>query len=148
MGIDITAPNTDLEASPIMIDMSAYDAIGQGTWAIKTSTGATTWVWYNSTNADADNITYKVYIPAGDYDIAVTYASSTSGGIVDFYVDGTERLSIDTYAGAGIQTSALKGSTFNIATSGLYDVKIQIDGQNGASGGHYALIHHISLFQT
>lgn len=127
----------------------SYDSIGQGTWVV----GALVpqylgWQFYNSTHANLDNISWKVYLAAGTYTLLWLVTTWINGAIVDFDVNGTEIASFDIYSAGDVRNVLKKQTGIVIGASGLYTLKLRADGKNPASGDYYCNTSYLALWRT
>ena len=118
----------------ITIIAYSYSSIGQGTWGLTFNDGR---IWRgafkNLTQANGDNASYKVYLDAGTYTLLVVGQAWGSGAITDLYLDAVEVASFDWYAASAAHNTRKIQSGIVVASSGIYDLKVQIDGKSGAS---------------
>lgn len=140
----------DVGEGHILILPYNYSSIGQGTWAIYIQVDdLLQGVLYNSTHADADNISYKVYLQAGTYTLTLLSRKTPSSGILDFDIDSTEIASLDLYnAVTAIYNQLSTYTNISIATSGLYTLKARVHGKNAGSDNYFVLIQSICLWRT
>jgi len=127
-------------------------AQGAGTWAWVKDTNVLTLQGYmanEATNADADNISFEVWLDAGTYSFAVNYSTDNNTGIVDIDIDGTEIVTaLDTYSAAVVYDVRNVTTSIAIADSGLKTVRFTLDGKNGASSDHRFRFHFFRFWKT
>ncbi|KKN72608.1 hypothetical protein LCGC14_0408500 [marine sediment metagenome] len=126
-----------------------YNSIGQGTWVISIdSVFALNTRFWNPTQADGDNVTYKVYLAAGTYTLRILGRTQNVYGIGDIYIDAAEVASFDWYSGSTIEAVVFSQTSISVATSGFKDIKIIVDGKNGSSSSYYINLHSIAFWRT
>jgi len=146
---EVDMPTGEAGEGHITILPFNYNSIGQGTWALVDGAGAYwgEWQWRNTTNANADNITYKVYLAEGTYTLALLVAKHGNAPIVDVDIAGVEKASFDLYA--AVQANNTRVTQTAIAmTAGLKDLRIRVDGKHGSSGGYQFNLQAIALWRT
>lgn len=127
----------------------SYNSIGQGTWVIFTWTSqALNLLFYNSTAADGDNISYKVYLDAGTYTLAFFSAYSPDAAIVDFDIDAVEVASFDCYAAGDTPNQRDIQTGIAIASAGLKTLRMRADGHNPSSSAYKIKATYIALWRT
>jgi hypothetical protein len=127
----------------------AYDSIGQGTWAFTSTPNAWSgYFWQNSSHADGDNISYKVYLAAGTYSIRLLARKGNNAPVVDIDIDGAEVASFDLYAGSDQENQLLSDTGNVISTGGLKTLRLRVDGKNGSSSDYCARIGLVILWRT
>jgi len=135
--------------SPLNIFTIKPASIGQGTWVAGASTSSIfNFYLNNSTHADGDNFTEKVYLVAGTYTIQMLNFRSTDGGILKIQIDGVTVATQDCYAGAGAWNQLHETVNIAVLKSGLKDLKFLVDGKNGLSSNYYAYICGVRMFRT
>ena len=143
---EIDVPSAEPGEGHIVIHPPNTSAIGQGTWVFAADASCYYgWKWYNTSNANGDNFSYKVYLAAGTYTLQIFFERATNGGIVDFYIDADEVGSVDMY-GAGAYNVAGTVTSISVATSGLKTLKLQVDGKSGSD--YYIRIIDLVLWRT
>ena len=127
------------------------NTIVQGTW------GKTNWSdavnvnggygLQNTSNAQNDEIGWKLTLSAGTYTISLHVRKTTVGPIVTVLVDGTSVGTLDTYsATAGFITLSLTGVT--IARGGVRDLHLKAATRNASSAGWQLQLLGVSLTRT
>lgn len=118
-----------------------------------------TWVWassvnyifhfafYNSSNADGNQVNYKVYLSKGTYTLKVLWNRGTSQGIVDVYIDAVEVDSWDNY-GTTLNNQTHTKTDIEIRSAGVKTLSFQVDGRHASSSGYYFTFQMISLYRT
>lgn len=143
---------TDLAIGGIQhIHIQFYNSIGQGTW----DTACPNVNYFNvallnnvASSNDGDNITYKVYLPAGTYKLWFIANKGTTKGILDIDIAGTEVASFDCYKASGEANHEFTQDSISIATNGLKDLKFRIDGKNASSTNYATEISGAYLERT
>ena len=140
---------TDPGEGHITIFPHSYDSIGQGTWALGVQ--ASQWLYgyfYNTTQANLDNISYKVYLAAGTYSLMLFTLLSETSGIVDIDIDAVEVASWDRYQFV-VQWNVRRIQTgIVIATPGLKTLKLRLDGKNPSATAYRLHFGYLSLWRT
>lgn len=140
-------------SSPIYIDPLVVppSATGAGTWAIAVNTSALhNGVYGNaSTHADADNISYTVWIPYGTYSFYINMVKDTDSGKVDISLDGTKIISAsDTYASSANYTTIQSTTSVAVSNAGLHTVKLALNGKNDSSSNHICRFTGFAFVRT
>jgi hypothetical protein len=152
-GTDIVG-SSGITADPgeghIFIGIWSPNSIGQGTWALSGGPAGTLFgvIFYNSSGANLDNVSYKLYMAAGTYTMKVISDKSTNRGIVDFDIDTTEIGSIDIYGSATTYNNISTVDNVTITSSGLKTLKVRLDGKNPSSTAYYAGLQAIWFYRT
>lgn len=128
----------------------SYDSIGQGTWPVNiNATYFLNGQGVNTTHADGDNLSYKVYLDAGTYTIMVLIAETLANrGIMDIDIDAVEVASFDLYSPGIVKNVRVTDVGNVIAAAGLKTLRIRVDGKNPASSDHYINFCYIALWRT
>lgn len=118
---------------------SAYFAINQGTWVkVNPSAGAALYnafgrLLYNSTVANGDSVSYKVWLKAGTYQLDFLYNKHVNCGNLDVFFNANKIISaLDMYGASGTYEWS---STNNlvIATDAEYELRFTLNGKNVSS---------------
>ncbi len=126
-----------------------YASIGQGTWIFAMSaTGMLQGRFYNSSDADGDNLTLKAFLGAGTYTMRVIHYKGTNMPIFDIDIGGTEVASIDAYFASDSPNNITTITDIAIAASGLKDIVVRVDGKNPSSSNYLCGIQSIHLWRT
>ena len=137
---DITAAKlgTDIAIGGVQnVLLRFYNSIGQGTYAHSISaTYDGNYQFESTTDADGDNVSYKVYLPAGTYKCHLVHNTGPTSGITDIEVDGNVEGSLDFYTAGGVGNATSSVAGIVIATTGLKTITLKTNGKNGASGGY------------
>ena len=125
-------------------------SVGQGTWVLSRNENYTgDWYYRNSTEADGDNITFKVALQRGTYTLRIYVAKNSGACILDVDLGGTEIASEDLYTGAGTDYDYIMEQTsITVSASGVKDLKLRADGKNGASANYGINFVKIELIRT
>lgn len=135
----------------IFIVPFAYVSIGQGTWVWWADVASAFYgsgFWYNSTHADGDEISYKVYLAKGTYTLGVMGITDVDCGIIDIYIDAAEEASFDLYSDPQIPNVWFTQAGITVGTSGLLTLKVLVDGKHASSNNHFCKINAIILWRT
>lgn len=142
-------PPPDPGEGHIEIIPPSYISIGQGTWVFTTS--AANWFYGALTHTpanDGDNLSWKVYLAAGTYTLFIMNTTSNTMGIIDFDIDAVEVASFDLYTVGLVHNARRTETGIVIASSGLYTLKLRVDGKNASSGGYNVWQQLITLWRT
>jgi len=126
-----------------------YDSLTQGTWLFTADAARyLNYNCYNGENNDGDQINWKTYLNAGTYTLKFLYSKSAASGIVDLYIDAAEVASFDAYNGITVKNLIGTQAGIVVAASGIKDIKLIIDGKNGASSNYYINFVLIGFYRT
>jgi hypothetical protein len=139
----------DIGAGHITILPLSYVSIGQGDWTISNHDSS----YYRSylsqaTPANFDNISYNAYLAAGTYSFLLYYHKNTTGGIMDIDIDAIEVGSIDQYSSSLIWNARSLITGINIATAGLKEIKLRMDGKHASSSDYKGWCTYLALWRT
>jgi len=124
-----------------------YSSIGQGTWIILIDVSQIlNGTVYNSSIANLDNISFKVFLDAGTYTLRLLAIKFSVGGIADVDIDEVEVASFDLYSAVTVYNSIVSQTGIVISTSGLKTLKLRLHGSTG--GSYYCAISSIALWRT
>lgn len=132
----------------ISVELAFWDSI-VGTWTFgEDSSSYTGGRIRNTSVANADKVSYKVFLAKGTYSISLISIKSTGNPIIDILIDGVSQGTVDTYAAAGVynQKDTITGVT--IATAGIKIITLLVNGKNAASSGYSAYLQALSLWRT
>jgi len=133
----------------IFIHPMAYQSIGQGTWALNADANHMfAFTWRNITHADADEISYNVFLEKGTYTIAILGEKSIDLGIMDIDIDAGNVGTIDWYNGAQVRNSWNTVTSVAVATAGVKSLTVRVDGKNASSSDHWLVFTMIVLWRT
>lgn len=134
----------------IAIMPDSYDSIGQGTWAWSSGSGMV-WnhAWMNPSHTDEDNISYKVFLPAGTYTLELL-AGKTGLAYGRLYVDidSTPIAMFDLYDPAAPDNKRFTDINTVISTPGLKTLKLRVNGKNASAIDYYVNWLYIALWRT
>ena len=126
-----------------------YSSIGQGTWVFETLPSQwAAFKFYNTTVADGDNLSYKVFLQAGTYTLRLLVARDPLCGIADIDIDDVEVASFDLYDAARLYNQVFSEAGIVVAASGLKTLKIRVDGKHGSATGFELWLSAIGLWRT
>jgi len=141
--------DTDIGEGHINILPLSYDSIGQGAWSwYKESNYILNGLFVNGSNADGDNINYKIYLDKGTYTLLYISNTNNNYGIAGIYIDEAHIVNFDCYSTALAITVSNKQTDIVITTSGIKTLKVKINGKNQASSDYFAAIEYIALWRT
>lgn len=133
----------------IALHLIDYLTIGQGTWAWAVNAAhPLCGYWANTSNADADNLEYGVYLAKGTYRICTWHGTGPSLGILKVDIDGVTKQTIDCYSAGWVIGVRTVEAAIAIATAGFFPVTVKLDGKNGASTGHNTMTNSIMLSRS
>lgn len=135
----------------ILILPWAYNSIGQGTWVLGGVSANYLFqggLWYNSTKADLDNISYKVYLSIGTYTLRLYGRTANDHGIVDIDLDADEIASFDGYSAGVVDIVAFSKTGIVVSIAGLKTLKLRLDGKNASSTAFQHDTFAIALWRT
>ena len=132
-----TAPASGTPQEGFIIRPDDYWEIGAGTWARSVTPAADYgFLWFNSSIANLDNISYAVFLTAGTWTMKILTSKSTNWGILDIDIDGVEKASHDLYNSPGINNQLSTTTGIVISTTGEHELKLRADGKNGSSSDY------------
>ncbi len=133
----------------LLIFPANYDSIGQGTWVNSVQASAV-WQYYlaNSTNADGDNLTYKLYMAIGTYTLRVIVTTAADEGVLDIDIDAAEIASHDLYSAGTVFNVVFTTTSIAVAAAGIKAIKLRLDGKHGSSSDHYARVISLAFWRT
>lgn len=140
------------EESPDTIYISPwmYDLAPQGTWAIFVDGTIVRNSGIDNTGSlnDGDEVLYKDYVPAGTYTVKFIGSKGTTFGIIKIKIDGVVVATFDMYNGAS-QTNQIQTQTgISVASSGVKEIKVGIDGKNALSSNYAAIFSELVFYRT
>lgn len=126
-----------------------YQSIGQGTWAISTPANVPlNYHWRNTTTANGDNLSYKLYLDKATYTLRLLYYSHGNAPIVDFDIDAVEVASFDLYEAPGGAGRVQSQAGIVVSDADLKTLRLRVDGKNALSGDFAAYLGLITLWRT
>jgi hypothetical protein len=140
----------DKATGHINLNLQKPESVGAGTWvfSVDASSPFNTFL-RNSSTADGDNCTYKAYLGAGTYTIQVNYRQKNVNGKMDLFIDADKVISAqDHYAGAESYNNIYEETGVVVATAGLKDIKIALNGKNASSSDYVVYISAIVFIRT
>ena len=144
-------PHLASDEGHITIFPSAYDSIGQGSWIWSVNQQfihILAGVFYNSSNANNDEISYKIELSAGTYTLNILTTLGESRGIMKWYIDDIEVASFDNYSASPTFNVVKQQIGIFIPTIGLKTLKLKVVGKNPLATGYCAFLQNISLWRT
>jgi len=135
--------------SNVFRDGIAYDSIIAGTWDFNNDTAA--WyagMWRNSSFAQNDEISYKVYLTAGTYTLWTLGKSDTTMAIWTITIDGNSIGTLDYYGGSVVRNTIKSITGISVASSGIKLVNIKAATKNASSSDYHLGIQRIAFART
>ena len=127
----------------------SYSSIGAGTWSQGINANSyLNGYFFNTSSADADNASYKVYLAKGTYTLRLVHTKASTGAIVDIDIDGVEKGSVDLYAASTSYNEIYSVTGIVVAASGLATIRLRSDGRNGSASGYTCYVVFLSLWRT
>jgi hypothetical protein len=68
--------------------------------------------------------------------------------VLDIDIGGTEVASFDTYAAVAMYNVEKSQTGINIATSGIKELRLRVDGRNVASSGYLMSLIALTIYRT
>ncbi|MBA7623581.1 hypothetical protein ES703_30978 [subsurface metagenome] len=127
----------------------SYYAIGQGTWKIYYDARLyLPWEFVNDTISDHDNVSWKITLPKGTYTLLVVGNTGPNMGIWKWYINTTLVATFDMYGVTAELNRRVYQTGINVPSSGIKDLKLEIDGKNPSSSNYYSSTIYIALWRT
>ncbi len=120
----------------------------QGNWNIGIASYQAMNYYYQNGGVDGDELNYEIFLAAGTYTFRFMGMEHDTRGIFDLTIDGIVKGSIDTYNSSFGENyiASITGAT--VATSGVADVNVKINGKNASSSGYYLSITSFAMWRT
>lgn len=126
-----------------------YNAVVQGTWVIYVdSTQIMNGNIQNSTQANGDELNYKVFLVKGTYTLQIVACKISAAPILKFYLDGVEKMAVDLYSAADVQNFVTATTGIAVATNSLRTISVKADGKNAGSSAYKIKLSSIALWRT
>jgi len=124
--------------------------ITQGTWeAVLSSERVNYYYFRNSSNAQNDQIDYKVFLAAGTYTLRIVTATSAAYAIITILIDGVSIGTIDLYSAATVNYVLKSLTEISISLAGLKTLSFKVATRNASNTtGWYAELNSIALFRS
>ena len=135
-------------AGHITILPLSYDSIGQGNWIWLNRSAYMGGFFYNVSNNDNDEISYKAELTAGIYTLYTVIPTAYNQGIRKWYIDNIEVASFDGYTPTIIYNTIQKQTGIIITTTGIKTIKMKCVGKNPLSSGYHTNIQSCSLWRN
>lgn len=139
-------------SSPIVLDPLVVppSATGAGTWAAAVNALALhNGIFDNGAAADADNVSFVLYIPKGVYTLYGNFIKNTNAGKVDISLDGTKIVSVtDLYAATASYIYILTKTAIAVSNAGLHTLLIAANGKNATSTDYKIGFTSLSFVRT
>jgi hypothetical protein len=125
-------------------------SVGAGTWVLTIDAQAYQSAYFNNfaAAANGDNCTFYVSLGAGTYAIKALVLTGNNRGVLDIDIGGTEVASFDTYAAVAMYNVEKSQTGINIATSGIKELRLRVDGRNVASSGYLMSLIALTIYRT
>jgi hypothetical protein len=135
-------------AGHVIVEAIAPSSVGQGTWAWTGASRFLGGVFNNTSAANGDNVSYKVYLAKGTYTLVLVGTKANNQGIVDIDIDGVEVASFDKYSGTSLTDKTFTQSGIVVGTAGIKTLKYRLDEKNASSSGYQSDFSGIILYRT
>jgi len=151
--VDVSTPHSQADISGVGFQVAyifgfSYDSIGQGTWVAWTDSNQAYRGIYNSSNADGDNISYKIYLAKGTYKLICLASKNADRAIMQILLDGSEIASWDLYNDSMVNNALLSQDNIAVNSDGIKTITIKANGHNASSSGYYVAFSYLALFRT
>lgn len=102
-----------------------------------------------SSGAQNDEITFKVNLAPGTWEIAMYHSKDGNRGIYSFYIDDVLITTVDGYAAAlsGMVRNSTSFSDLSRTWPSVKELKIKMASKNAASAGYYACIQTVTMLR-
>lgn len=132
----------------ICLDLNSFTAV-QGTWALGASSS---YYFYatvsNSSSANGDKISFKIYLASGIYKIYHLGTKNANQGILQFALDGADVHNIDQYNATLINNSSSSSANINVSRAGLYTLTLYVNGKNASSTNYVVSAHQVAFVRV
>jgi len=134
----------------ILIFISAYQSVGQGTWewAIEPNAILNGLFWNTMARANGDNLTYNIYLAKGTYTIGLFGNTSNGEGIITLSIDGADVADFDRYSAANVRNVLQVDAGNVVAAGGLKTLNVRVNDKNPASADFFVRIQAIIFWRT
>lgn len=133
----------------IIVEPTYPVSIGQGTWVWGAGiTQYSGWIYYNTSNVNGDNISYKVYLSRGTYSITFLNSTGLTFGILDLLIDGISKGTIDLYSDPAVANVIKTLTGCGIYTNGMHIITIKVNNKHASSTGYYIVFSELSFYRT
>jgi dihydroxyacid dehydratase/phosphogluconate dehydratase len=125
------------------------DAVDAGTWIIGAdSDRVRNGTLYNSSTADQDAVSYKVYMLAGTYTCKFLGTTNTNQSILKIKIDGSTVVTEDMYDSV-LTRNVVKTTTGIVVTAeGVKTIQVIADGKNASSSDFIVNLQEIVFYRT
>lgn len=131
-GLDVVAHAHGIANSQKMADM--YSAI-TGTWVYSITTSqAYCFAFYNSSDAQNDEISFKIFAEAGNKTLEILCVTSGGYAIATVYLDDVEQGTIDLYS-SSTKYNKKKTLAVTVVGTGEHTIRFKAATRNGSSTG-------------
>lgn len=128
----------------------AYSAVVAGTWATAMNALQIMYgYFYNSSNANLNEVDYKIFLDGGTYTFRVCCYTATNGAIMDVLLDTVSKGTIDTYSAAPTYNVLKSITGIVVTTPGIKTLGIKVNGRNASNvTGYYVIFSTLALWRT
>ena len=134
----------------ILLTFNNIFAVIAGTWTLSKDTNMNdeTLISNATTHTLNDEINFKFFLPAGNYNLQFHGIKSSDSGIGTFTLDATEIGTADMYNATGTYNNKFTISNFAQATSGMATLKIKLATKNASSSDYYFRLTTIAIWSN
>ncbi len=128
---------------------SMYSQQDAGTWVytgVALAVGG--FVYYNSSAAQNDKISYLVTLDAGTYRLKTLQRTLANGGIATIQIDNVDVATIDSYSASATENVEKTSAAISISLAGLHTVSLKMATKNAASSGYQFQYQILCLYRT
>ncbi len=130
----------------------SVDSVPVGnTWSMKESISPHLYTYAQNAGgaADGDTLRYKAYLAAGVYTFKLLYGKANNRGILELHINGEFKGGPwDAYQSSQGWNYVATETGIVIATSGLKDIDLVINGKNASSDNYYMIITILEFWRT
>jgi len=132
-----------------LFTIAAMGTVVAGTWATSAIASQTFgYAMQNTTGAQNDEITYKVYLAAGTYSATCHHYKAADIGIYSIRIDGVEVQTFDGYNAGDVANVYTTQASIAIAANGLKTIGIKMTSKNAGSSAYRSAITEIIMVRT
>lgn len=135
--------------SPAVVLATFGYTVVQGTWTkAYDPSQQLAFYLFSSTDAQNDEVTYKVLLGAGTYTIELLHVTNNNRGIYTISIDGVSAGTIDGYSAGNTYNiySAITGVT--VSVSGLKTISVKMATKNASSSAYRAVFSALVFHRT
>ena len=104
--------------------------------------------WANGAGANGNYITWNCVLQAATYTALLWANTENNRGIATLSIDGVDIVSWDMYSAGQVVSVRFEKTDIAVATTGLKEIKLRVNGKNGSSSGYYMVPHSLTLYRT